>query len=245
MAQFVCLVGVALSLAAQMIAAPAENYAGRTRLWIAVWAALFVCLIQVPKSHPKWGEIAVVALVGIAIASLFELSAERRHLPAHRPQSRIGRVFAWLLLPGWQSALLFYTPVALTLMFVAYVGEGFRDALLILPSAFALALLPRALVEFVPWHWFGRRRIACFALQIAFALLALGVGAACSSAEGDPTWPQLLPPFGFWNGLAWAKPDTWSPVAGALWAGALLILLVFRALTQLDAARAAARQPQA
>ena len=244
-ALFLCLIGICLSLAAQMIAAPAENYAGRTRLWIAAWVAVLVCGSQLMKTPPEWGEIAIVAMVPLAVAAVFELSVERRLLPAHLSKAWYSRIVSWLLLPGWQSALLFYSIVATVLMVVAYACEGFDHALLIAPSAFALVLLPRALIEFVSWHWFGKRRFACLALNVVFALLALAVGAMAPGGESHPEWPQLLPPFGFWNGLAWAKADTWSPAPGAIWAGALLILLGVRALLYLEAQQAAARKAQA
>jgi|GEM_PF-5648043 len=241
-ALFVCLIGFCLSLAAQMIAAPAENYAGRTRLWVAAWVAVLVCGSELMKNPPKWGESAIVAIVPLAIAAVFELSVERRFLSAHLPRAWYSRLFSWLLLPGWQSAVLFYSILAATLLIVAYACDGFSHALLLAPSAFALVLLPRVIVEFVPWHWFGRRRLACLGLNIVFALLALAVGAMASGGEPHPTWPQFLPPFGFWNGLAWAEADTWSPAPGAIWTGALLILLVVRSLMHLEAQQASARK---
>ena len=239
---FACLIGYCLSLAAQMIAAPAENYAGRTRLWAAAWVAVLVCGSELMKHAPKWGESAIVAIVPLAIAAVVELSVERRFLSAHLPKGWYARFVSWLLLPGWQSAFLFYSLVALVLLVVAYACEGFTDALLVAPSAFALVLLPRVIVEFVPWHWFGRRRLACLGLNILFALMALGVGAMAPGGEPHPEWPQYLPPFGFWNGLAWASDETWSPVPGTIWTGALLILLVIRSIRHLEAQQAEARK---
>ncbi|HLP09897.1 MAG TPA: hypothetical protein VK178_17185 [Opitutaceae bacterium] len=235
-AQFVCVIGGSLSLAAQMIAAPAENYVGRTRLWFAGWVAVFVCLIRTTRMPPEWGEMAVIALVGVGIAAVLELGVERRLLPAHRPRRLLGRPFAWLLLPGWQSALLFHSSLVLALTVVAYALDGFQQALLVIPSAVALVLLPRAILVFLPWHWFGQRRLAPYALQLAFALLALGVAAGCGATSAAPGWPQFLPPLGFWNGLAWAKSGDWSPLPGACWAGVLLAVLIARALIELDAA---------
>jgi hypothetical protein len=244
-AQLVCGIGICLTLAAQMIAAPSENYAGRTRLWVGAWAVCLVCLIQIPRDHPKWGDIAIVALAGIGIASLFELSAERQFLPAQLPRwalrFRGGPVLALPLLPGWHSALLFYAPLAIALLFVGYLGNGSLNALLLAPQAMALALLPRAILEAVRWHWFGKRQLAIFALHAGFGVLAIGVGAACSSVSGKPIWPQFFPPLGFWNGLAWVGPE-WSPVSGLVWSVFLLAFVLIVALCALEPALKAARK---
>lgn len=246
--QFVCGIGTCLSLTAQMIAAPAENYAGRTRLWVLGWVLAAVGLIQVPRDHPEWGEVAIVALVGVGIAALFELSAERQFLPAQLPRwasrFRGGPTLALAFLPGWLSALWFYAPLAIGLLIVGFVGNGSMQALLLAPQGFALVLLSRALLEGVRWHWFGKRQMAVFALQVVFAVAAVGVAAACSSAVGDPRWPQYFPPLGFWNGLAWADGFEWSPTPGLAWTAVLLSFLLVKASRGLEPARKAQRVPR-
>lgn len=234
---FVGIIGTALSQAARMIAAPAENYAGRTRLWGAAWVLVLVFLEQMISSHEKLGEMATIALVFVGIAAFFELGEDTRLLPAHRPRSWLLRWCSWLLLPGWQSALLFYAILALGLVVPAYAAYGPHLAQLLIPSAVALVLLPRAIFELVPCRWFGYRRLAYYGLQVVFALLALAVGSIYGATNSQPDWPQFLPPMGFWNGLAWASPAHWSELGGTVWAALLFVVLIARALLQLDAAR--------
>ncbi len=228
---------LALTFAGSRIAPVADNYALRLRggaLALFAWFGLASLVLPTPDEDLRWAFFAVAA-VATTVFTIIDLAANRTPLSGQvRPFAGWGRLGLFIgraFLPGWPSAVVFFSGVtvlasALALVESSHGGQFCARALIFWPAV----MLPRALqCFFAPGS--GDRPALHLVSHLAGPLLA-GVIAMFGFMLGSGVLvPATMFPSALWWLVAFEGVDADRhliaiTVAGALWVLGLSVFFV-------------------